>query len=152
MKTINTTRFGRLNVDASELLDFPLGVLGLEDCREWILLADADNDALGWLQSTTRLDVALAVVSPRRFVAGYQARIGRSELAPLELDDVRQAQVLVIVGKNERGITLNLKAPLVINLQRRRGRQVVVNGDQPIQYQLASEVAPSHQQPRLKTA
>jgi flagellar assembly factor FliW len=149
MKTINTTRFGRLNVDSSELLSFPLGVMGLEDCQEWTLLADAENDAVGWLQSTTRCDVALAVVSPRRFVAGYQARISRSELAPLDLDDVRQAQVLVVVGKNERGITLNLKAPLVINLQRRRGRQIVVNGDQPIQYQLGAAAQP---QPRLKTA
>jgi hypothetical protein len=59
-----------------------LGLPGLEDCREWALLADASNDALGWLQSTTRGDVALAVVSPRRFVPDYQVRIPRSELTP----------------------------------------------------------------------
>jgi flagellar assembly factor FliW len=135
---INTTRFGRLEIDLHERLLFPAGILGLEECREWVLLADAENDALGWLQSTARREIALAVVSPRRFVPGFQLRVARSELAPLELADSRQAQVLVIVGKNETKITLNLKAPLVINLQRRVGRQVVANNDYPVRYELAS--------------
>jgi flagellar assembly factor FliW len=149
---ISTTRFGRLDVKSEELLVFPAGILGLEDCREWVLLADADNDALGWLQSTTRREVALAVVSPRRFVPGYQARISRSELAPLDLADVRQAQVLVIVGKNDRSITLNLKAPLVINLQRHMGRQVIANGEQPIQFELAGRAVATRDRSLLKTA
>jgi flagellar assembly factor FliW len=102
------------------------------------LLADADNDALGWLQSTARREIALAVVSPRRFVTGYQLRVAKSELAPLELAELRQAQVLVVVGKSETSITLNLKAPLVINLPRRQGRQVVANNDYPVQYELSS--------------
>ena len=80
---INTTRFGRIDVDSADLLNFQSGLPGLEQCREWALLADAENDALGWLQSTTRDDVAIAVVSPRRFVPQYQVRIPRSELTPL---------------------------------------------------------------------
>lgn len=135
---INTTRFGRIEIDAGEQLHFPAGLLGLEDCRAWVLLADADNDALGWLQSTARREIALAVVSPRRFVKGYQLRVAKSELAPLELAELRQAQVLVVVGKSETSITLNLKAPLVINLPRCLGRQVIANNDYPVQHELSS--------------
>ena len=133
---VRTTRFGILTVEPQDLIEFPAGIMGLEECRRWLLLSDAGNDALGWLQSTTRADMALAVVSPRRFVPEYQLRLARSELAPLGLDDIRAAQVLVIVGKNEQGITLNLKAPLVINLSARQGRQVIHSGDQPLQYPL----------------
>lgn len=139
---IRTTRFGALDIESEDVISFPTGLLGLEDCRHWVLLADAQNNALGWLQCITRPEVALAVVSPRRFVPHYQFRVFRSELAPLELADVRDAQVLAIVGKNERSITLNLKAPVVINLQRRMGRQVVANGDQPVQHELTSQPAP----------
>lgn len=142
---INTTRFGRIDVDAADILTFPSGLPGLEDCREWALLADASNDALGWLQSTTRGDIALAVVSPRRFVPDYQVRIPRSELTPLSITDVRQAQVVVVVGKNGTGLTLNLKAPIVINLQARTGRQVVASGDLPLQYELSIERRPLKQ-------
>src|SRR6266700_1496027 len=34
MMRINTTRFGRLEIDPHERLVFPAGILGLEDCRE----------------------------------------------------------------------------------------------------------------------
>jgi flagellar assembly factor FliW len=133
---INTSRFGRIDIDAADIISFPSGLPGLEGCRDWALLADATNDALGWLQSTTRGDVALAVVSPRRFVPDYQVRIPRSELTPLAIADLRQAQVVVIVGSNGRTLTLNLKAPIVINLEARTGRQVVASGELPMQYEL----------------
>jgi flagellar assembly factor FliW len=133
---INTTRFGPLAVEADDLIQFPSGLLGLEDCRQWVLLTDAGNESLGWLQSATRPEVALAVVSPRRFVSDYQLRVPRSELEPLRLDEVRQAQVLVVINKHGPGITLNLKAPLVINPERRLGRQVIANGDLPVQFEL----------------
>lgn len=139
---IQTTRFGFLEVDADAVLTFPFGILGLESCRQWVLLADAHNDSLGWLQCTTRADVALAVVSPRRFVPYYQLRVSRSELTPLELNDIRDAEVLAIVSRNDQAMTLNLKAPLVINLDQRIGRQVICNGEQPVQYALDVERAP----------
>jgi flagellar assembly factor FliW len=69
-------------------------------------------------------------------------RVSKGELAPLDLPDIREAQVLTIVGKNEEGVTLNLKAPLVINLERRLGRQVITNGDQPLQHPLHRPTAP----------
>ncbi|MBX7167081.1 MAG: flagellar assembly protein FliW [Pirellulales bacterium] len=133
---IATTRFGSIPIEVEDILTFPAGLVGLEECRHWVLLADAQNDVLGWLQSTQRPEVALAVVSPRRFVPHYQLRVMRSELSGLELLDVQSAQVLVIVGKNERAITLNLRAPLVINLSRRLGRQVITSTEEPLQHEL----------------
>lgn len=139
---VRTTRFANLHVEADDILTFPAGLLGLEECRHWVLLADVHNDALGWLQSTSRPEVALAVVSPRRFVADYQFRVYRSQLQPLELTEVCDAQVLVILGKHDGQITLNLKAPIVINLARHLGRQVVANDELPIRYRLSETVAP----------
>jgi flagellar assembly factor FliW len=139
---ITTTRFGGIEVAAGDVIRFPSGLPGLENCREWALLADADNDALGWLQSTTRGDVAVAVVSPRRFVPDYQVRIPRSEFEPLDLVDIRAAQVVVVVGRSGTTLTLNLKAPIVINLEARTGRQVVASGELPMQYQLTTERPP----------
>ena len=142
---INTTKFGRIEVEAGDVLHFASGLPGFEDCRDWALLADSSNDALGWLQSVSRGDVALAVVSPRRFVPDYQVRIPRSELTPLAIADIRQAQVVVVVGTNGRTLTLNLKAPIVINLETRRGRQVVASGELPLQYELSQELPPLKQ-------
>jgi flagellar assembly factor FliW len=60
----------------------------------------------------------------------------RRDLAAIDLDDPKRAQVLAIVGKTEHTITLNLRAPLVINLEKRLGRQVVAINDHPVQYEL----------------
>ncbi len=138
MMKIDTTRFGQVEIEPGDILHFPEGLLGLPACRSWVLLADAENPALGWMQSVDREEIALGVVSPRRFVPSYRMRVARRELEPLELDEIRSAAVLVVVSKTEHSITLNLKAPLLINLGRRLGRQVVTNGDLPVQYVLGS--------------
>ncbi len=133
---LKTTRFGLVEILSEDVIHFPAGLIGLEHCRQWVLLADTANDALAWMQSVTDPEVALAVVSPGRFVPGYQVRVYRGELAPLQLASVRSAQVLAVVGKNDHALTLNLKAPLVINLERRCGRQLIVNNDEPTQFEL----------------
>ena len=139
---INTTRFGSVEVADEDVIRFPAGLPGLNDCTSWVLLANAHHEALGWLQSTQQDDVALAVVTPGQFVAGYELRVGRAELGSELSARQDELHVLVIVGKNQRGITLNLKAPLVIDLAKRVGRQIVASSELPVQYELASAESP----------
>jgi len=141
---IRTTRFGSVSIDPGDILLFPDGLPGMEDCRHWVLLADTQNDCLGWLQSTTHPEFALAVVSPRRFVSDYRVRVFRTEMVPLQLRNVQEAQVLVIVNKSGPTLTVNLNAPLLFNIGRRLGRQVVVNDGQPLQF----AISPKHAQLR----
>jgi len=133
---VNTSRFGPVRVEGEDLLCFPAGLVGLEECRDWVLLRDGQSDAVAWLQSAQRPRIALAVVSPRRFVPDYRIRVARTELESLGFEDLRAAQVLVVVGRTDRCITLNLRAPLILNLARRLGRQVLTNGDMPVRYEL----------------
>jgi flagellar assembly factor FliW len=135
---ISTTRFGDVEIDLDDILLFPHGVIAFEDCRHWVLLADAENESLGWLQSVTRGEVALPVVSPRRFTPEYQVHVTRGQLVPLALSHFDQAFVLSVVSKSDDELTLNLKAPLIINLDRRLGRQVVTTDEQPVALQLTS--------------
>ena len=134
---IDTSRFGPLTIAAEDILLFPHGLIAFEDCRHWVLLADADNDALGWLQSITRGELAMAVVSPRRFVPDYRLRLARGQLLPLELSQLDNAYVLTMLSKSDHSLTINLAAPLVINLDRRLGRQVIVADEQPAAFELS---------------
>ena len=139
---VATSRFGPLEFEQVDIIHFPAGISGLERCRDWVLLADAHSDVLGWLQSTERPEVALGVASPRRFVPDYRVRIARRELETVQLAEPRDAQVLVIVGVTERGNSLNLKAPLVFNLANRLGTQVVAKDDHPLQFLVTAYSAP----------
>jgi flagellar assembly factor FliW len=138
---VQTPRFGSIEIPPGDVIRFTEGLPGFAECHDWVLLADDQNSALAWLQSVEQPEVAFAVVSPRRYVPGYRLRVARRELEPLELADLQAARVLTIVGKGKRCVTLNLKAPLVINLDRRLGRQVIANGDLPVQYELHGTAA-----------
>jgi flagellar assembly factor FliW len=134
---IFTSRFGTVEIEAEDVLLFPQGIAGFEEVQHWVLLADADNDAVAWLQSLQDPGIALAVVSPRRFVPTYQVRVGKQQLTGLDMGSPDDACVLAILARHEGRLTLNLKAPLVINLEGRMGRQVITTDEQPLQMDLA---------------
>ena len=131
---IETTRFGQVQFEKTDVITFESGLIGMELCCRWVLLADANNLLLGWLQSLDRADVALAVVSPRRFVADYQVRVRAVDLEPLKLSAPEAAQVLVVVSKSGGSLAVNLKAPVVINLEQRTGRQIIAKDDHEVQH------------------
>lgn len=131
---IPTTHFGMVSIDQNDVLTFSNGLIGMEDCRRWVLLADAQNSALGWLQCLDRPQVAMAVVSPRRFVPDYQVRVSRRDIEPLELASPSDAQVLVVVNEHNGMLALNLKAPLVLHVEARLGRQVISKDDHSVQH------------------
>lgn len=140
---IVTTRFGRLSIDGSDVLVFPAGLIGFETCRRWVLLSDPTNEAVAWLQCLDRPETAFAVVSPRRFVAQRRLRVAKQELAALGLSDLGRAEVLVIVSKGGDGLTMNLKAPIVLNVAKRLGCQAVGNGDESVCESLAAPRQPA---------
>jgi flagellar assembly factor FliW len=134
---ISTRHFGRVEIEVDDILLFPRGLVAFEDCQHWVLLSDDQNEALAWLQSVSRDEVALPVVSPRRFFNDYSVRVGRGQLLPLEFSQFDQAYILAIVSQSDGELTLNLKAPLVINLDRRLGRQIITSDEQPVALLLA---------------
>jgi flagellar assembly factor FliW len=135
-----TTRFGVLSVQPQDEILFENGLIGLEDCRRWVVLTDSNNPALGWLQNLDQGQIAVGIVSPRRFVPEYHLRVERADLRTLGLATIRDAEVVVIASRQMNGqannLTLNLRAPLVINIEKRLGCQVISKDEHPVQYPL----------------
>lgn len=133
---VNTTRFGPVEILPEDILLFSRGLIGFESHRHWVLLADGSNPGVAWLQSLTDPRIALPMVSPRRYVPDYRVLIARNQLTPLELAVLDETFVLVPVARNETGLTLNLRGPVIINLNRRIGRQLITSDEQPLQLAL----------------
>lgn len=139
---ISTSRFGEVDIQVDDIILFPNGIAGFEDHRHWVILSDDENETVAWLQCVSHPDIAVPVISPRRYVPEYRLRVSRNQLAPLQIDAVDQAYILGIVSRNDGKLTLNLRAPLVINLDRRVGRQVVTIDEQPVQHELTGVASP----------
>lgn len=133
---INSTRFGQIEIDPLDVLLFPCGLFGFEQSKHFVLLGDEREPAIAWLQSTSDPAVAFIAVSPRRFVRDYRLRVAQSDLALVLQEDSDETFVLALASRGESGWTVNLRAPIVINPQRRLGKQVVTLDEQPIQFAL----------------
>lgn len=134
---VQTTRFGPVNIEADDILLFRDGLIGFESCQHWVVLADGDNSSVAWLQSIHNPELGLPVVSPRRFVSDYQVRIESTRLEDLQLKSLKEAHVLSVVSVDNEGPSLNLRAPILVNINRRLGCQVITHDDQPLRYPLS---------------
>ena len=139
---IYTTRFGAVEIKAEQILLFPRGLIGLEGLRHWILLSDRLNHSVGWLQSVSRASAALPVASPREFFPGYEVHVTRRDIEALELEADNRALVLAVISKSDEKLTLNLRAPLLLNLTHGCGRQVVTTDEQPVQVEIGHAAIP----------
>lgn len=133
---IDTQRFGTLELNPDQLFLFPQGLIGMESLRQWALLPDLDNPAVAWLQSASRGDRAIAVISPRAFFSDYRVHVTRRDLACLHMQAGAEVYVLSTVSGHVGRLTTNLRSPLLLNLSRRLGCQVITGDEQPIQMAL----------------
>ena len=142
---INTQRFGTLILNANQLFLFPQGLIGMETLRQWALLPDLQNPSIAWLQSASRGDRAIALISPRAFFSDYRVHVSRRELSALHLRPGAELYVMTAVSGHVGKLTTNLRSPLLLNLNRRLGCQVITNDEQPIQkpLPLAAPAQPS---------
>ena len=129
---IQSSRFGKMDINHSDMLLMPHGLIGFETCRHWILLSGEGNEEVAWLQSVAQSNVAIPMVSPRRFAPNYRAHVSRRELTLLHIHTEDQLYVLSVVSKSGGTFTANLKSPILLNASRQLAIQVVVTDEQPL--------------------
>jgi flagellar assembly factor FliW len=123
-QTVESTRFGSLDVPEEALIEFPAGLIGVGG-RSFALLSREEGTAFRWLQETERPELALPVVDPFMFFPAYEVRISDAEAERIGIERAEEADVLAIVraaGEIE-DFTVNLLAPVLVS--RGRGHQVI---------------------------
>ena len=122
--TINSARFGRLEVPAEAVIDFPAGLIGLGGTR-WALLARDEDSAFMWLHSIDDPELAVPVTNPWRFFEDFEVELSDEEAARIGVSDAEQTSVYVTVraGAELGDFAANLRAPILI--AHGRGHQVI---------------------------
>ena len=113
--SIESSRFGRVEIDPSTVIEFPEGLLGLGGTRYALLARDAGTAFL-WLQSLDDPGLALPVTNPHLFFSGYDVKLTDDDLERLGLDDRTSVDVYVTVKAAEalEDFTANQKAPILV--------------------------------------
>jgi flagellar assembly factor FliW len=116
----------RLPVKPENVIHMPLGLLGFEHIKNYIMLSNAEEAPFCWLQVLDDSTLAFLVISPFEVLPAYQPDVGVEDIRFLGLKEPQDAILFNIVTLRGGGrATVNLKAPIVINRHTLIGKQAV---------------------------
>ena len=139
---IKTRYFGEIDVDDQKIITFDEGLIGFENLKKFTLIYNSEIESgstVNWLQSLDEPMIALPVLSPYYVMDNYNPIVEDEVLISLgELKEENTVIFLTLtVPSDITKMTTNLKAPIIINADSKKGCQVIAeNTDYVVKYQI----------------
>ena len=143
---VKTRHFGEINLEDDKILTFENGILGFEDYKNFTLLYDNEGDDkpnISWFQSLDEASLAIPVINPFLVKPDYNPQVEDELLKPLGeiTDDNAVILVTVTVPEEVEKISANMKAPIIINSDTRRGAQIIAdNADYVVKHRFYDQL------------
>lgn len=135
---VQTTRFGEIEILKEKVYAFPDGIPGFAECKKFCILDNGKNTLFKWLQSIDKPELAFVIFDPFLIKNDYNVYIEDDELKILEVEkkeDVIVTVILTIPKGKPKEMTANLKAPLIFNIKKKKGKQIILTDSQfPLEY------------------
>lgn len=124
---ISTKFFGNIDIKDEEVIKFPNGVPGFDKLTKFVILSIEDNKNIKCLQSIEDVDICLLIVSPWEHFKDYSIDLSEDEINELSLESQEEAMVYNVITVREDKITINLAAPLIINVIKGVAKQIILS-------------------------
>ena len=132
------TAFGTFDVSTDEIVVFPAGLPGFEECRRFVVLSSRELDPFQCLQSVEGPSASFLAVDPRRAFPDYRCALSDVDRARLGEPDEASLVWLAVVTVLDDQTLVNLRAPVVVNPTRMLGFQLMPsNSLYPLRFELA---------------
>lgn len=134
-----TDSIGEIEYSEENVIKFADGIPGFEECKDFVLvLSEYPELPFHYLQSVERADVVLVVTNPFLFVDNYDFNIEDEIVEDLEIETPQDLLVysVVTIPKKVKYATINLTAPIIVNIKNNRGRQIVLEEIDDIRHSL----------------
>lgn len=126
MKKI-TTRFGEIEYNPDNILNFPAGLIGLPTLNNFIVIPSKKEGPLFWIQSVDEPEYAFVLTDPTNFFLDYIVVPEKSERDTLQIGEKDECFVLTVVTiPPDQKITINLAAPILYSPKTNRALQVIL--------------------------
>ncbi len=136
---LNTKYYGEREYNEKDVVTFKKGIPGFEDLKNFILFSVEDDEMFNILQSIEDPSTGIIVASPFCLVKNYEFKLDDEKKKELQIGSYEDILVVNTVTLNSKleNITMNLKAPIIINIKMRLGEQIILdNPNYPIKYPL----------------
>ncbi|MCL2060004.1 MAG: flagellar assembly protein FliW [Oscillospiraceae bacterium] len=139
-----TRDYGVVDIDATSIIRFDEGIIGFEDYRDYVLLDGSDEPSpFRCLQSVQDSSLAFMLMDPFIVRPDYEVEIDDEAATRLHIGSNEDIAifVIVVVPENIKMMSINLKAPIIVNARVHMGAQYIVDkGDYSVRHYLADEV------------
>jgi flagellar assembly factor FliW len=138
--TLQSSRFGELQIPEEAVLDFPSGLIGLGG-RRFALLARSEDSAFVWLHSMDDPDLAIPVTNPWRFFEDFAVELDDDEAERIGVAASEDATVYVTVRSAPalEDFCANLRAPILV--VGNQGHQIINQAtDSPVRAPLFADL------------
>lgn len=126
---IESIQLGTVVVQEDQLYTFASGLYGLESYTRFALICPDDTLPFRYLQAVDGPAICLLVGDPFTFRRDYEFDLAEGDVTALGEPTNEQLAVWVTVSAKDtlKDAVMNLLAPVVLNVEKRLGRQVVLH-------------------------
>ena len=120
---------GKITYDENEIIKFEKTILGFDKSKRFILKDVNENDFFKILQSVDEPEVAFIVISPFEVENNYEINLNNEVINTLKIKEANNVLLYSLVTLNSKieDITVNLKAPIVININNKKAQQFIID-------------------------
>jgi flagellar assembly factor FliW len=128
-QTLQSTRFGSIEVPEAVVVEFPEGLMGMHHLRRFALVAPSvEGSPFLFLLSLEDAEIGFGLADPTKLFSNYEVDYSAErEVLEIESDDEAQLYVMLTIGENPMRTTANLLAPVLLNARTRVARQLVLS-------------------------
>jgi flagellar assembly factor FliW len=140
---VESKNFGNISYTNEEVILFKEGLPGFTKFTKYILVENEELKPFSLLQSIEKADIAFIIVSPETFKHDYKVIASVEELENIAIEKTESARIFSLVTMSERkeDVTMNLKAPIIINMEKKLGAQIILKqNDYDIEYKMFSSL------------
>jgi flagellar assembly factor FliW len=126
MIQIQSSRFGELSVGEDTIISFPSGLIGFPRAKQFVMLEH--KAPFSWLHSVEDPNLAFVVIDGYEFAEKIDLKPPyEDESCQFGRDDEFAILLVVTVRPDPKMTTVNIKAPLFVNVQNKKGVQTIID-------------------------
>ncbi len=140
---VETRYFGEIDLAEDKIITLDKGLIGFDEYKRYTILYDSDKEEktnISWFQSLDEPSLALPVINPLLVKEDYNPVVEDELLG--DIGEITEENLVILLtmtvpAGNIEEMSVNLKAPIVINADTRKGTQIIVeNQDYEVKYKI----------------